>query len=189
MFAKRLYKFANLLSCTGRLEQAETAFGESIHIGELTLGKDHSLLADWKSGLAKVLRDCGRYAEAEPLFREAIATWMKTGNHSHTSFGFLRHEYAKLLSLCGRPEEACAQAREALDIHVCRRSDPRINGRSTRRPFWPAHSMRSGVVMKRARYAAVTRCPRDLFVPGTRIAPSASMTVRDRVVVHETDPR
>src|SRR5207245_1642334 len=86
----------------------------AIAIGEATLGKAHSLVCDWKKGLANLLRDTRRYEEAERLYRQALADLLKSVGDDHSKVAFAREDFAELLLLTDRLDDALAMASQAV---------------------------------------------------------------------------
>ena len=62
----------NLLQSTGRLQEAELLFRESLELRRKALGAEHPDVGTSLNNLGVLLQDQGRLDEAEPLFRQSL---------------------------------------------------------------------------------------------------------------------
>jgi serine/threonine protein kinase/tetratricopeptide (TPR) repeat protein len=106
-----LNQLAMMLGNQGRLDEAETMFGEAMAI-QRRLGRED--VSTTLNNLSLTLMDRGRHAEAETVLREALTLHRKFDGNDHADTATTLGNLAGLLEEQGKLDEAEPLLREAL---------------------------------------------------------------------------
>jgi hypothetical protein len=113
---------ARVLRDSGRANEAAPLFQKAIAIGEMTLGRDHSLTQRYASHYARLLVETGRASEALNIAQSALATHEAASGLNHPWTKDSAGVTADALDALGRTEEAKA-LRERYGVRVTSSDD------------------------------------------------------------------
>ena len=95
-YAVRLNNLANLLTNTGRHEEAEPLYRQALEIGRETLGEGHPDYAVRLCNFATLLANMGRHEAAEPLLRQALEVGMGDPGRKASRLRYLSQQPRRL---------------------------------------------------------------------------------------------
>jgi tetratricopeptide (TPR) repeat protein len=108
---------ADMLAAGGKVQEAETAYRESIQRIKETLGFEHHPVWQVLNSYGRFLHKQGRGKEIDPLYDKFITTQEERWPAPHFYFGHARTHYAELLQFRGEYARQEKMAREALAIY------------------------------------------------------------------------
>ncbi len=86
-FAQSLHGLATVYFKTGKYDEADKLYNQSLAIFETNLGPEHDAVGATLTGLANLYADQGKHLEAETHYRRALAIFEKAlgPEHAHTA--------------------------------------------------------------------------------------------------------
>src|SRR6185436_14156104 len=111
-----LNNLGSVLRRSGRLAEAEAAYGEALTAARAVFGAAHPQLTRTINNLAVVRIDLGDAAGAEPLLREALEMTRKLYGETHPDVALQLSNLASLLGARGDTGAWVAMARQSLEM-------------------------------------------------------------------------